>query len=354
LQKKEEALLVMSTDSSLFSISARKHPLHPYVPLCLTCGLILCSILSPSPMLLPSPPCPSCASPVLTTTSRAILLAKLDLELASLTKLHEEKVRLVQEERQRAWKEKRQEVELFPSLQGQLSGSSNSNIPAGSTKLQEHNYFYERRRAMDIAMGRRVEDDGQRRSRVLRLESKSTKGKGTGKKKKQKSNSSEVKGEPKTILSVLASGQHHVEVASGGEEEEVEPEEEEIEVEYDDDDDEGGGGGGDGPMPDPDDDGFARHATSFPPDAVPSTPATLGWWEQVNSGSKVQYIPKEDRTQSQFEIDDEEEQESSTTSRHIPGAAKEEIEKGSKGVGKAKKEKARKKAENPQEESQAL
>ncbi|UZJ56364.1 hypothetical protein CBS101457_005684 [Exobasidium rhododendri] len=250
------------------------------------------------------------------------------MALAALTKAHEEKIRLVQEERQRAWKEKRQEVELFPNLQGNPNAggaSSSVNNSAGSGRVQEYNHFYERRRAMDIAMGRRSDDDGQRKARVLRLESKGSKAKGGSKKtKKDKSKDGKETGKPKAAQIVP-------EVKSVEEAEEEEGEEElgGIEmVEGDYYDDAVGGGEGDGPMADPDDDGFARHATSFPPEALPPVPGTLGWWEPVSAYPPLRYIAKLSRTRNQVDEEEEEndEQQRKNLSRHVPGAAvKEEI-----------------------------
>lgn len=269
-------------------------------------------------MLLPSPPCPSCALPLLNTTSRAILLTTLDMKLATLTQAHEEKIRLIREERQRAWKEKRQEVELFPNLQGQPS----LDRPRGSEKAREYEYFYERRRAMDIAMGKRVDDDDQRKARVLRIGSKPIKPKGVGKKKRQKGVENNKESRASSSLSRGSSQQQQKEASAvdgdgegGGEVDDVDEEEEEVGAEYDSQEE----GGGDGPMADPDDDGFARHATSFPPSDLPSVPASMGWWEQVSTMPPSCYIPKSRRNRNY--VDELEEKAEVIAPRQVPGAA---------------------------------
>ena len=312
--------------------SGRRHPLHPLVPLCLSCGLILCSILSPSPMLLPSPPCPSCASPLLSTTSRAITLTQLDLKVAALIQVHEERAQLIREERQKAWKEKRQEVELFPDLQPQHSfaaggtsaTSSSVTMPAGSSKVQEYNYFYERRRAMDIAMGRKVEEDGQRKSRVLRLETKGSKVKAGKKKKQQQQVSHHGKVEagraPPTLQAGrVQTGSPAVTTSSVPDEtshSELE-DEEEAGKDYVDSDVEGHE---DWPAADPDDDGFARHASSFPPAPHTRMPPTLGWWEAVDYDlPPIRYVAKGDRVRAQAE-EHADEEEGEQPPRMVPGS----------------------------------
>jgi hypothetical protein len=250
------------------------------------------------------------------------------LALSTLTKKHEERIRLVQEERQQAWKEKRQEVELFPNLQGNTAvGASSSMYPAGSSKGHEYNHFYERRRAMDVAMGRRVEDDGQRKSRVLRIESKPAKGKGTAKKKKKKQNDEQ---KSQSALSQIKQ-EENVVVDSDNDEEVAEVEIEE-EPWWDYDGDELVHGVGEGPLADAEDDGFARHATSFPPEPLLIEPATSGWWEQIGISAPLRYIAKSNRTRCQ---QDDDEEQGDAVPRLVPGAApKEERGDGVKSTGK--------------------
>lgn len=293
--------------------------LHPHVPLCLTCGLVLCSILSPSPLLLPSPPCPSCAAPILSTTSRAILLTQLDLTLASLTQAHEEKIQLIREERQQAWKEKRKEVDLFPELHQHLGNPSasmtNSNALSGSSMLgQAYNAFHERRRNIDIAMGRKVQDDSQRRSRVLRIESKTAKGKDSSAKKKRKPTNSKEENKQSKSVAVVAGEKSEIDSDQVEEEEAEEGEEAVLDYDFDEQ--------GDGPVADADDDGFAQHSSAFPQENL-DTSSGHGWTKRVNFLPTISYVPKEDRT---VDVVDEEEHDSEEgpAKRQVPGSAPKE------------------------------
>lgn len=153
--------------------------LHPYVPLCMCCGLILCAIVSPSPLSTPSPPCPSCAAPILDEQSRFALIAQLDATLARLSHEHEEHAARVRQERLVARQGKREQADGFPTLHG---GASSHAFP--STAAHSH-YFAERQKQMDIAMGRRVEEESERRFRVVRIGGKTSTEKGKKKKKKK-------------------------------------------------------------------------------------------------------------------------------------------------------------------------
>ncbi|KAI0033366.1 hypothetical protein K488DRAFT_36800, partial [Vararia minispora EC-137] len=82
---------------------ARIHALSPYTPLCVSCGLILCS-LQPTHL-----PCPSCTSPLLTPTQRDALVAQVQSELDA-TLASELSERLRAEEAARA------AAGAFPSL----------------------------------------------------------------------------------------------------------------------------------------------------------------------------------------------------------------------------------------------
>ncbi|KAF8600469.1 hypothetical protein BDV93DRAFT_559282 [Ceratobasidium sp. AG-I] len=91
---------------------AKSHPLSTYVPLCIHCGIILCSLHNPAL------PCPSCSSPLLPPATRNALLTQLQEELA---------VQLSKEAEKRAEEMRKiREAELarsggghFPTLNGQ-------------------------------------------------------------------------------------------------------------------------------------------------------------------------------------------------------------------------------------------
>jgi hypothetical protein len=235
------------------------------------------------------------------------------LSLEALTKLHEEKIRLIREERQQAWNEKRKEVELFPELHQQMGSSMGNETGATSRQTQPYNAFHERRRNLDIAMGRRIDDDNQRRSRVLRIESKVTKGKGsvTKKKKQVKTSTEGNKAVKLDHIEKITDGQGEVES------EHTEEEEEEVEIDYDYDEQ------GDGPVADPDDDGFARHSSVFPPEIGQETAANHSWTMQTSLLPSIRYIPLNERVKDDVDdvdLDAEEE----TKKRHIPGSAPKE------------------------------
>jgi hypothetical protein len=91
---------------------ARSHALSPYAPLCIHCGIILCTLHNPAL------PCPSCSNPLLPPATRNALLAQLQEELATQLSLEAvkraEDLRLFQEaERARSG------GGHFPTLTGQ-------------------------------------------------------------------------------------------------------------------------------------------------------------------------------------------------------------------------------------------
>ncbi|CAE7197350.1 unnamed protein product [Rhizoctonia solani] len=101
---------------------ARTHALSHYVPICVHCGIILCSLHNPAL------PCPSCSSPLLPPAARNALLLQLQEELAIQLQREDEKLA---EEMRAA-----QEVELhksgggkFPTLTGQPETKSAQNAP---------------------------------------------------------------------------------------------------------------------------------------------------------------------------------------------------------------------------------
>lgn len=255
------------------------------------------------------------------------------MKLESLTESHKQKVELIREERRRAWKEKRQEVELFPELQQHQIKSSTINQSAGSNKEQVYNQFHERRRNMDIAMGRRVEDDNLRKARVLRIESKAGKGRGIVIKKKKREQG--VGNNVKKDLLIADSSPMYSE-ASGREDDDeemvMEMEEEEPVLDYDDDDDDGNAGNG--PVADVEDDGFARHATSFPPNSLDKVAKSLEWDTKMFFLPNINYIAEKDRTKDAFDYDAVDE-DTVPANRFIPGAAPKgpiEKKKGKKAV----------------------
>ncbi|KAL0955258.1 hypothetical protein HGRIS_004150 [Hohenbuehelia grisea] len=84
---------------------AREHALSTYTPICLSCGLILCSIN------LPHHKCPSCLSALLDPALREAITARLEASIAD-TLAHEAAARA------RAQEEQRRAVGDFPSLGG--------------------------------------------------------------------------------------------------------------------------------------------------------------------------------------------------------------------------------------------
>ncbi|KAJ1306544.1 hypothetical protein OPQ81_007545 [Rhizoctonia solani] len=101
---------------------ARTHSLSRYVPICVHCGIILCSLHNPAL------PCPSCSSPLLPPATRNALLHQLQEELALQLQREEEKLA---EEMRIA-----REMELhqsgggnFPTLTGKPENKPAQNVP---------------------------------------------------------------------------------------------------------------------------------------------------------------------------------------------------------------------------------
>lgn len=165
-------------------------------------------------------------------------------------------------------------------------------------------------------MGRRVEDETQRKGRVLRLESKVGKRKGTVTKKKK-----QVMGNMKKENIVTDSSPMYSE-ASEKEDDEVEVEEEPI-LDYD-------GEDGNGPVADVEDDGFAQHATFFPPDTLCNSSTSSNWDSSISFLPSISYIAKQDRTKEAID-DDAEDEENDPANRQVPGAALKDSRKKGKG-----------------------
>jgi hypothetical protein len=95
---------------SLRHHQARQHDVSSYSPLCLACGLILCSINQPQYA------CPYCSTPLLTAAGKSSWLRRLETQIADvLTK--------EAEDRERAAEEARKAAGAFPTLAGASSGS---------------------------------------------------------------------------------------------------------------------------------------------------------------------------------------------------------------------------------------
>lgn len=116
------------TTTSLFCLlqtAGRVHPLFKQRPICIHCGLLLCSLNLPTP-LQPEAPCPSCGKVLLTQTERSTLLSSLvsrreEAERQAL--IRAERVRAAREEQRRRAGEQagasRDATEsLFPELSG--------------------------------------------------------------------------------------------------------------------------------------------------------------------------------------------------------------------------------------------
>jgi len=247
-------------------------------------------------------------------------LTQLDLTLATLTQAHENKIQLIRQERQQAWREKRTEIDLFPELHQQLdspSSSMSSNAPGGSGMLgQAYNAFHERRRNIDIAMGRKVQDDSQRRSRVLRIESKAVKGKSSTTKKKKKEFIAKEESRQAKIGEKFVEENNEVD-SDQVEEEEAEEKEEDAGLDYDHDEQ------GYGPIADPDDDGFAQHSSIFPREHSVESSNGHGWKRAIGFLPTVSYVSEEDRTVDVVDEEDEDE-EKGTAKRLVPGSAPKE------------------------------
>ncbi|KAF8705362.1 adaptor complexes small subunit family, partial [Rhizoctonia solani] len=101
---------------------ARAHELSHYVPICIHCGIILCSLHNPAL------PCPSCSSPLLPPATRNALLLQLQEELA--LQIHKEDEKIAEEMRIA------KEIELhnsgggnFPTLTGKPDSKPAQNLP---------------------------------------------------------------------------------------------------------------------------------------------------------------------------------------------------------------------------------
>ncbi|CAE6437562.1 unnamed protein product [Rhizoctonia solani] len=101
---------------------ARTHALSRYIPICVHCGIILCSLHNPAL------PCPSCSGPLLPPATRNALLTQLQEELALQIQREEEKLA----EEMRAVRE----IELhesgggnFPTLTGKPEAKPAPNLP---------------------------------------------------------------------------------------------------------------------------------------------------------------------------------------------------------------------------------
>lgn len=121
--------------------------------------------------------------------SRGVLTAQLDAKIARLTHDHEEHAARVRYERQLARSGESSQAELFPELHGTTVIFPSAQGAIGA----DYNYFTERRRQMDVAMGRRIDDPAtqERRIRVLRLGAKEPAGAKKKKKKPQPQSRSE-------------------------------------------------------------------------------------------------------------------------------------------------------------------
>ncbi|PWN40993.1 hypothetical protein IE81DRAFT_196539 [Ceraceosorus guamensis] len=229
--------------------------------------------------------CPSCASPLLSDARRAALVSKLSASRDLLADAQRARQARVREERRKAREDQRAArppEELFPELGG--SGLMKS-----------------RPRPVDVAMGRAVVPDAERKAKVLTLNSKTHKLKAAKPKKKTKG-VSDIKQSPSISQGIAASnsGQANVSVdraapaAQQLREEPEESSEEEDEEEYD--------PLGLGLVPDPDDDGFSMHGLAGPPvRIVPNGSASESpsWWGLAprldGEPCALGYVPLHDR-----------------------------------------------------------
>ncbi|KAK0238317.1 hypothetical protein EDD85DRAFT_788694 [Armillaria nabsnona] len=88
---------------------AKEHPLSPYTPACLTCGLVLCSLN------LPQHACPHCHQ---APPNREVLIVRLQREIDELARKEEE-------EREKA----RKALGAFPALGGGGAGGGRATPP---------------------------------------------------------------------------------------------------------------------------------------------------------------------------------------------------------------------------------
>lgn len=304
--------------------------------MCPSCGLILCVLSCPNTSPLLSPPCPSCAKPLLPANSaaRAQLLARLTQTLEELAEERRSQVARIRAERERAWLEKKDERSAFPDLAGAAAAAA---AAAGGMEVSAGAQDYQaRRREMDLALGRakRKEGEESRGGRVLRLDSKTHKLKGAGSKKGKKKG--DALSEKLTATSSKGSADAKASSTKGLEEkEECSSSDKDSVVSYDENDDSG-------PMPDPDDDGFLMHGD--PPLTNTTKRQAEGgdsgrcWWDDDegdrDSGVElIRYIAKEQRPiwsihhgqddeDDEAEGDEDEEPEITHKKTSVPGASK--------------------------------
>lgn len=263
------------------------HPPHPQVPQCTSCGLILCALLAPSP-LLPSAHCPSCAAVLLQPGARAALLDSIAATRAELEEQQRAAALRLRAERQAA-KEARARgestrVELFPELVPQQQQQ------AGRAREQQM--------------------ESQRKARVLTLDAKTHKLRAP-KPKKKTAKPAAAAAEPQVARAAAAPAN----VPAAAQEESEEEDQEDYDAQ------------GLGIVPDPDDDGFAMHQAVGAPDEL-MRPSESGWWGQPLSlgdeDAAVAYVPKEQRPQRsapQTEVDEEPEKgKGKQAERAVPGA----------------------------------
>ncbi|KAH7101057.1 hypothetical protein BKA62DRAFT_204791 [Auriculariales sp. MPI-PUGE-AT-0066] len=109
---------------------ARSHNLSPYTPLCLACGLIICSVNRPFFV------CPSCRVPLVAPNQRPMLFARVQSEL-------EVRIRAEEIAEQRARDEVRRQAGAFPTLSGhasplQVPTPETSRAPTPTQQHQTH------------------------------------------------------------------------------------------------------------------------------------------------------------------------------------------------------------------------
>ncbi|EPQ32006.1 uncharacterized protein PFL1_00204 [Pseudozyma flocculosa PF-1] len=141
----------------------REHSLAPNVPICYSCGLVICSALFPSP-LSPLSGCPSCAaSPLLSSSARGDLIAKLAAEREELVEQQRIHIEMMREQKKLNKEKRKEEQSMFPQLgEASLSAPSPSHIPA----IGKHG---------GMARAKTLAQDAQRTAKVLSLNMKTHK-----------------------------------------------------------------------------------------------------------------------------------------------------------------------------------
>ena len=143
----------------------RIHAVAPNVPLCLSCGLVICSALYPTP-LSPLSSCPSCASsPLLSATARSDLMSRLSSEREALAEQQRIQAQLIREERARNREKKAEGATMFPEL-GSNAGTSSSTPSQSSPAFGKHG---------SMAKAKGIAQDAQRTAKVLSLNMKTHK-----------------------------------------------------------------------------------------------------------------------------------------------------------------------------------